>query len=184
MVSLQPRRVKRNGISKSPPKLTKQKVVKAAKMNVRDKKTVARSAKISRVNLNKQQIVAAPKRQLRERVSSQKKYLFIGYTADEYNLFTKLLTKFLSKYSSTEMKEILRKNDQTVGGTCEELAAKIADGKILGKIPRCPSCYGGKLKFSYQTGTYSCPGFVDDLVFRNCQKKFSMAEIKRDKFEL
>lgn len=70
-------------------------------------------------------------------------------------------------------------NNQRKGGTKIELAERCADGKILGQIPMCSACGGGKLRFSAKPGIYSCPGFMDDIDFRNCNKNFSMEEIKR-----
>ena len=49
----------------------------------------------------------------------------------------------------------------------------------MGKIPTCTSCGGGRLKFDRKTGVYSCPGYMDDDEFRNCGKKYEMAEIVR-----
>jgi hypothetical protein len=50
---------------------------------------------------------------------------------------------------------------------------------VLGKIPRCPSCYGGRLKFDGKTGIYTCPGYMEETDFKNCNKKFSFNEITR-----
>ncbi len=56
----------------------------------------------------------------------------------------------------------------------------MADGKLLGKIPNCTSCGGGKLRFNRETGIYICPGYMDDDVFKHCSKKYSMSEIERE----
>lgn len=71
-------------------------------------------------------------------------------------------------------------NNQSRTGTKHELAQKCADGKILGKIPMCPSCGGGKPRFNRNNGTYTCPGYMDDDEFKNCNKTFVFAEITRD----
>ena len=72
----------------------------------------------------------------------------------------------------------------------EILAVRVADGLLLGKIPKCPNCCGGRLRFNNKDGTYFCPGFIDeghfysdlgdDYVF--CKKKFPLNEIQRTEF--
>ena len=59
-----------------------------------------------------------------------------------------------------------------IKGTKKDLLLKIADGIILGAIPRCQSCFGGHLRFDKKTGVYTCPGFHDDTGIVNCRKKF------------
>ncbi len=56
----------------------------------------------------------------------------------------------------------------------------MADGFALGKIPRCSSCGGGRLRFDKKTGVYSCPGYMEDEKFIHCRKKFEFEDIKRD----
>ena len=58
-----------------------------------------------------------------------------------------------------DLKLLLQKNDQTKTGDRTFLIDKIVDGMVLGKIPRCSSCFGGRLRFDYKTGLYKCPGF-------------------------
>ena len=53
-------------------------------------------------------------------------------------------------------------------GNKDYLVEKIADGKIFGQIPRCPSCFGGRPKFDYHTSSYYCSGYRDDEDFINC----------------
>jgi hypothetical protein len=67
-----------------------------------------------------------------------------------------------------------------MSGNKDELIDKIADGKILGSIPRCPACGGGRPKFDRGNGTYYCPGYRDDEEFKNCHKTFTFAELPRD----
>jgi len=52
------------------------------------------------------------------------------------------------------------------------LAAKCADGKLFGRIPGCPKCAGGKLRFDSEKGSYKCPGYMEDTDFKNCGAKF------------
>jgi hypothetical protein len=78
------------------------------------------------------------------------------------------------------LKEMCKKNSQKVTGTKKELIERIADGKVLGSIPLCPSCGGGRPRFDSGKGTYLCPGFMEDDKFVNCNKKFNMSEIIRN----
>jgi len=78
------------------------------------------------------------------------------------------------------LKEICRKNSQKVTGTKKELIERIADGKVLGSIPLCPKCGGGRPRFNSAKGTYLCPGFMEDDKFVNCNKQFIMSEIIRN----
>ena len=53
------------------------------------------------------------------------------------------------------------------------MAKKIADGRLLGRIPRCPKCFGGRPRFDQETNTYYCPGYHDDADFKNCHSTFN-----------
>ena len=50
---------------------------------------------------------------------------------------------------------------------------------MLGKIPICDTCGGGKLRFDTQTGEYECPGYVEDVEFIRYEKKFAFNQIVR-----
>jgi hypothetical protein len=50
----------------------------------------------------------------------------------------------LASESVDSLKAMLRTNDQKVTGTKSELIERIAEGQVLGRIPRCPSCNGGE----------------------------------------
>lgn len=84
------------------------------------------------------------------------------------------------KMSTEKLKEILLANNQTKTGNKSQLAEKCADGELLGRIPSCPECGGGKLRFKWKAALYNCPGFMDDVDFRNCNKIFTMKEIVRE----
>lgn len=82
--------------------------------------------------------------------------------------------------SMNQLKEILRnsifrleKNQQSKTGTKSELAAKCADGKQFGRIPTCPKCGGGKLRFNRDRGTYACPGYMEDTDFVHCSATYN-----------
>eukprot|EP01016_Furgasonia_blochmanni_P052023 TRINITY_DN8255_c0_g1_i1.p1 TRINITY_DN8255_c0_g1~~TRINITY_DN8255_c0_g1_i1.p1 ORF type:complete len:290 (-),score=69.01 TRINITY_DN8255_c0_g1_i1:540-1364(-) len=89
----------------------------------------------------------------------------------------------LLKYTNEQLKDMLRKNDGKVTGTKPDLIDRVAEGKVLGKVPKCPRCFGGKPNFDRNTGIYRCPGFQDDDQFRFCNKKFEFNEITREKWE-
>lgn len=95
----------------------------------------------------------------------------------------KLYQEYYEKYvalTANELKEILRiffcnedKNNQPKTGTKDTLAEMCADGKLLGRIPNCPKCAGGKLRFDLSKGTYKCPGYMEDTEFKHCKAVFS-----------
>mmetsp|Transcript_7797 Transcript_7797/g.13369 ORF Transcript_7797/g.13369 Transcript_7797/m.13369 type:complete len:291 (+) Transcript_7797:52-924(+) len=77
--------------------------------------------------------------------------------------------------SVTQLKEYLKLNDMTTSGVKQELIDRLADAKTFGALPRCPSCFGGRLRVTYDKpyghggqGRWSCPGFHDDEQFRVC----------------
>lgn len=70
-----------------------------------------------------------------------------------------------------------------MSGNKDELIAKCADGIVLGRIPRCPNCFGGRPKYDYKNGTYHCSGYRDDVDFKNCHTNFSKEDLKRDPWE-
>mmetsp|Transcript_72665 Transcript_72665/g.135779 ORF Transcript_72665/g.135779 Transcript_72665/m.135779 type:complete len:250 (-) Transcript_72665:198-947(-) len=61
----------------------------------------------------------------------------------------KLRTELTSE-TLAKLKEILKANDQSRNGNKAVLAARVADGRLYGRLPRCPKCYGGKVKFRLQ----------------------------------
>lgn len=80
-----------------------------------------------------------------------------------------------------ELKDMLRKNDQAFSGLkMNELVDKIADQQVRGKIPRCPKCFGGKLRYDYNGG-YKCPGYANDEgKFHRCSFTAKDGEITRE----
>jgi len=101
------------------------------------------------------------------------------YTDAQYEKYLEYKGE-LSGKTDKDLKALLRQNDQKIGGKKPELVDRIADAKVLGKIPRCPNCSGGRPTFNHSTGIYHCVGFQDDDKFRWCQKKFTMSEITRE----
>lgn len=74
----------------------------------------------------------------------------------------------LQSLTAAHLKDALKLNDQKMAGTKSEQIAKVAEGIVLGAIPRCPSCAGGRPHFDRQTSLYSCPGYMDDSTFVHC----------------
>lgn len=70
-----------------------------------------------------------------------------GFSAVEYETFKSLKDKF-SGFSNQSLKDLLRKNMQSMTGNKDELVFKCADGATLGRIPRCPKCFGGRYLFA------------------------------------
>ena len=83
----------------------------------------------------------------------------------------KLIKEYDINCSSDQLKEILSKNRQIKTGTKTELLNRVAEGKLLGALPNCPKCMGGRIKFDIKSGEYYCKGFMDDDVFKNCNYK-------------
>lgn len=107
---------------------------------------------------------------------------YLGYTSSQLTTYRKHLED-LDSNTILELKEMCRKNSQKVTGTKPELLSRIADGKVLGAIPKCPSCGGGRPKWDMKTATYKCPGYMEDSDFVNCNKKFSVTDIQRSPWQ-
>jgi len=138
-------------ISKKPQK----KVVKA----LNNKKTVPKvSAKKDVKKPAPKQAVKVPKKAAPKKVVSSGPK---GYTSDQYQKFLSE-KKRLESNSNQQLKDILRKNLQSMSGNKDDLIYKVADGIVLGRIPRCPNCFGGRPKFDFKAGTYYCSGYRDD----------------------
>jgi len=89
-----------------------------------------------------------------------------------------------------DLQNICILNEMPKSAKKDILSERVADGLLLGKIPKCPGCKGGRLRFNNQTGTYFCPGYIDggyfytdlgdDYIF--CNRVFQYEEIKRETF--
>ncbi|CBZ49549.1 putative poly(ADP)-ribose polymerase domain-containing protein [Neospora caninum Liverpool] len=66
-----------------------------------------------------------------------------------------------SQETVARLKEILRRNNQKISGTKDDLVQRAAEGEVMGAIPKCPECSEGFLRFDHNSGVYSCPGFMD-----------------------
>eukprot|EP00005_Dracoamoeba_jomungandri_P000909 CAMPEP_0174254406 /NCGR_PEP_ID=MMETSP0439-20130205/3732_1 /TAXON_ID=0 /ORGANISM="Stereomyxa ramosa, Strain Chinc5" /LENGTH=1042 /DNA_ID=CAMNT_0015335969 /DNA_START=19 /DNA_END=3144 /DNA_ORIENTATION=- len=58
-----------------------------------------------------------------------------------------LIDKITSVCTTAQMKEALEKNEQRTKGGPGDLARRIADGILNGRIPECPSCKKGALRY-------------------------------------
>jgi len=75
----------------------------------------------------------------------------------------------LSGMKIGDLKGLLRANDQVVTGSRDELVSRIRDCVKNGCLPRCPKCFGGRLR---QRGNgYYCPGSYEDDKFVPCSYK-------------
>jgi len=89
-----------------------------------------------------------------------------------------------------DLQNICILNEMPKSAKKDILSERVADGLLLGKIPKCPGCKGGRLRFNNQTGTYFCPGYIDggyfytdlgdDYIF--CNRVFQYEEIERETF--
>lgn len=75
-----------------------------------------------------------------------------------------------------ELKRLLKANSQSTTGLKESLVQRVAEGYVLGAIPNCPKCYGGRPRYNISTGIYTCPGYMDDDTFVNCYFKATDTE--------
>jgi len=89
----------------------------------------------------------------------------------------------LDTKSPNELKDMLKKNDQTMSNlNKKELIEKVADGIVQGKIPRCPRCFAGRLRYNPKNGKYTCPGHTNDEgKYRACKYDPTVdGEVKRE----
>lgn len=77
-----------------------------------------------------------------------------------------------------ELKELLRNNDQLVGGTKKVLVDRILYSIEHGGTPRCPECGIGRLRQD-SSGNYHCPGGYDDDEYVDCGYYARENDIKR-----
>lgn len=161
----------------------KAKQTKSAKKPIKKSSNKPKSPTVTRAAQKLKKIVhpaspqeVKPKRE--KRVKKAKAAPKIAYDAAQYKSFLDL-KKELNEKSTDELKKALKANDQTCTGNKGDLIEKVADGIVLGKTPRCTHCYGGKLRFNYKTGVYTCPGYRDDEDFHFCNKKYQLNEVVR-----
>jgi len=74
--------------------------------------------------------------------------------------------KKLEDQSVQELKQICRYNLMVQTGNKDEIIDRIAQSTVLGVIPKCPLCGGGRPK--YGSGFWFCEGYRDDTDWRDC----------------
>ena len=103
---------------------------------------------------------------------------FPQYTPAQFTEYKKLQADLDDK-KLPELKDMCRQNQMKISGTKPELLERIADAKILGVIPKCPHCGGGRPKLDVKTMTYHCAGYRDDVDFVNCHKTIAYSALPR-----
>jgi len=68
----------------------------------------------------------------------------------------------LVKRSTAMLSALLAKNGLPKSGRKEELMERIAECSVLGVPPKCTLCEKATLKWSRETGAFTCPGYFDD----------------------
>lgn len=66
--------------------------------------------------------------------------------------------------SNDELKDILRWNHQILGGKKADMLTRVIDGKLNGRLGRCPTCLRGRVKLQTEDGghTVYCNGYFDE----------------------
>lgn len=93
-------------------------------------------------------------------------------------VLAKIAAEVTNNQSSTvdALKAMLRSNRQPVSGVKAELVRRVSEGVVLGALPPCPQCFGGKLKYDIETGVITCNGFMDDDEYTFCYYRAADAE--------
>ena len=79
---------------------------------------------------------------------------YSGYTAAESDKYLELKKRY-ANYSNASLKAILKTNLQSMSGTKDVPVNKVADGEVLGQLPKCSECGGGYLKWDNRSGLSS-----------------------------
>lgn len=106
---------------------------------------------------NKRKITAAEE-------SSPKvaKLLSKGTLTEEQFAAVNEVKSLLTKSNLSMLSALLAKNGLPKSGRKEELTERIAESKVLGVPPKCPMCEKATLKWSRETGVFTCPGYFDE----------------------
>jgi len=106
-----------------------------------------------------------------------------GYTKEQFEEFNRIKEDIIT-LTAKDLKNELARNHQPITGRKDELVDRVADGRLLGAIPKCPSCLYGYLHFDKDTGIYHCPGSYQEDHFARCGKNYNMDQIKREPWNL
>lgn len=92
------------------------------------------------------------------------KVLSRGMLTEEQFAAVNEVKTLLTKNNLAMLGALLAKNGLPKSGRKEELTERIAECKILGVPPKCSLCEKATLKWSRETGVFTCPGFFDEDV--------------------
>ncbi|KAJ3122852.1 hypothetical protein HK098_002428 [Nowakowskiella sp. JEL0407] len=73
------------------------------------------------------------------------------------------------------LKNFLRRTNQLLKGTKDELLERVVDRLVNGLIQQCPKCGGGRLlSQGWRNGgeVFSCPGFYDETFYKRCSTRY------------
>lgn len=85
--------------------------------------------------------------------------------------------------TNSQLKELLRHNDQLLSGNKSVLVERVVDVYENGCLPRCPKCGIGRLKPAGISGTrFVCPGGYDDDAYVPC--RYETANPTRPAFKI
>merc|ERR1711866_21266 len=84
-----------------------------------------------------------------------------GFTDEELIVFQNHKEQLMKK-TIAQLGALLAKNGMPKSGKKDELVDRVAECKALGVPPTCPLCDRVKLRFSRDSGKFSCPGYFDD----------------------
>lgn len=87
-----------------------------------------------------------------------------------------------SAMSVTELKEVLRANEQMLSGTKDQLLQRCVDGEMRGGLPLCPTCHAGRLHFD--DGVYHCPGYFDNDAKAVVRCDFTATKVQRNPWSM
>eukprot|EP01022_Parablepharisma_sp_SALTPOND_P028451 TRINITY_DN70993_c1_g1_i1.p12 TRINITY_DN70993_c1_g1~~TRINITY_DN70993_c1_g1_i1.p12 ORF type:complete len:225 (-),score=36.19 TRINITY_DN70993_c1_g1_i1:91-765(-) len=175
--------VKKVKVVKKPVKKIQKKPTRKLVKAVKGKKGVAAKSKaIKKAPLTKKSSLSTKVKVKKPAAVKPKKErkeaTYAGYTPDELKKYKELIVENM-KLSNDKLKAILRANAQSMSGDKKMLVEKVADGEVLGAMPRCGKCGGGFLKWDNKKGIYWCKGYMDDTVWKNCNFKGGKADVTR-----
>merc|ERR1712039_134380 len=98
-------------------------------------------------------------------------------TTEQVAAIEEAKTKLASK-NAAFLSAALARNGLPKTGRKEELLERVAENQVLGIPPTCGLCEKVKLRWSRETGKFSCPGFFDDeaKAFKRCKGPGDSAE--------
>jgi len=88
----------------------------------------------------------------------------------------------LSSSTSAQLQAELETNRQVKSGKKDELVRRVAEGRVLGALPKCPRCKYGRIHWSRVGGWHSCPGSYDSTLGTAKKCYFRAKEMTRLKW--